>query len=129
MASQQTVLITGCSGGIGLASALAFARAGYSVTATVREHSRGALLQALAAAQELDIAVEVLDVTAPVNFVPFVERLLSRLGRLDVLVNNAGVLPVGAFEDIPEADFRATPAAQRLHHHGEFPLGYRSKGG
>lgn len=111
MASQQTVLITGCSGGIGLESALAFARAGYSVTATVREHSRGARLQALAAAQELDIAVEVLDVTAPVNFVPFVERLLSRLGRLDVLVNNAGVLPVGAFEDIPEAEFRATMEA------------------
>ena len=108
MASQQTVLITGCSGGIGLESALAFARAGYAVTATVRELSRSAPLRERAAAEGLDIAVHALDMTASDTFPPFVEALLSRLGRLDVLVNNAGVLPVGAFEDIPAGEFRAT---------------------
>lgn len=105
MDTHRHALITGCSGGIGLEAALAFARAGYHVTATVREPARAVRLRERAAG--LPIAIEALDVTQSDTFAPFVDRLVARTGRIDVLVNNAGVLPVGAFEDLPEAEFRA----------------------
>ncbi|MFM7274067.1 MAG: SDR family NAD(P)-dependent oxidoreductase, partial [Gammaproteobacteria bacterium] len=105
------VVITGCSSGIGLEAALAFARAGYTVTATVRDPARATRLRERAAAEGLAVAIETLDVTQSATFAPFVERLLAREGRIDVLVNNAGVLPVGAFEDIPEDEFRAVMEA------------------
>jgi NAD(P)-dependent dehydrogenase (short-subunit alcohol dehydrogenase family) len=105
---MKTVLITGCSTGFGLEAALAFARARYRVCATMRDTSRADPLREAAAAEGLELAIGQLDVTQPATFAPFVEQLLAREGRLDVLVNNAGVLPVGAFEDIGEAELRAT---------------------
>lgn len=104
---MPTVLITGCSSGLGLEAALAFARAGYRVCATMRDPNRADSLRAAASAEGLQIGIEALDVSCPASFTPFIDRLLAREGRLDVLVNNAGVLPVGAFEDIGEAELRA----------------------
>ena len=104
---MQVVLITGCSGGIGLQAALAFARAGYRVIATVRDSSRATALREALAAESLEARIETLDVARPDTFAPFVDQLLAREGRLDVLVNNAAVLPVGAAEDLDEAAWRA----------------------
>lgn len=104
---MQTVLITGCSGGIGLQAAPAFARAGYRVIATVRDPSRATNLRDALSAEALDARIDVLDVARPDTFAPFVDELLAREGRIDVLVNNAAVLPVGAAEDLDEAAWRA----------------------
>ncbi len=104
---MQTVLITGCSGGIGLQAALAFARAGYRVVATVRDLSRATALREALSADALDARIDTLDVSRPETFAPFVERVLAREGPIDVLVNNAAMLPVGAAEDLDEAAWRA----------------------
>lgn len=101
---MRTVLITGCSSGIGLQSALAFARAGDRVHATMRDTTRGGELRAAAAG--LDIVIEQLDITQSASFAPYIESVVQRSGRIDVLINNAGVLPVGAFEDIGESALR-----------------------
>ena len=106
--SGPVVLITGCSSGIGKESALAFARAGYRVVATVRSLHRSAGLREAARAERIELRIEELDVTRPAGFGAFVDELLAREGRLDVLVNNAGVLPVGAFEDLGESGLRET---------------------
>lgn len=103
---MRVVLITGCSSGIGLETALAFAGAGDRVIATVRDPARAGALSATAAARGVEIEIAALDVTRSESFDGFVAGLIERHGRIDVLVNNAGVLPVGAFEDIAEAELR-----------------------
>ncbi len=102
---MRTVVITGCSSGFGLAAAKAFTRAGDVVYATVRDRSRADKLTA--AAKEFDkIRIAELDVCKPATFPAFVDSVIASTGQIDVLVNNAGMLPVGAFEDIDEALLR-----------------------
>lgn len=100
------VVITGCSSGIGLEAALAFADAGDTVIATLRNPARSGPLAVAAAARGVSIEITALDVTRPETFAPFIDDTVARHGRIDVLVNNAGILPVGAFEDFDEAALR-----------------------
>ncbi len=102
---MRTIVISGCSSGIGLAAALSFARAGDVVHATVRDRGRaGKLLEA--AADHSNIRVHELDVCRSEKFPAFVNDVIRASGGIDVLVNNAGILPVGAFEDIDETLLR-----------------------
>jgi NAD(P)-dependent dehydrogenase (short-subunit alcohol dehydrogenase family) len=100
------VLITGTSTGIGFATAVTLARAGHDVYATMRDPGRAPQLQALAKQEELPISVLPLDVDNDASVHGAVEHLLAARGRLDVLVNNAGIAPMGAIEDLPFAEFR-----------------------
>src|SRR5262245_28130604 len=100
------VLITGCSSGLGHASALAFARNGDRVYATMRDPAKASALRAAAEAESLDIRIVALDVTRAETFDPAIGAIVAESGRLDVLVNNAGVLRAGAFEDLEERAIR-----------------------
>jgi NAD(P)-dependent dehydrogenase (short-subunit alcohol dehydrogenase family) len=100
------VLITGCSSGLGHAAALAFARAGDRVYASMRDTTRGASLQKVARDERLDIRLRRLDVTRSETFPAAIAEIVADAGRLDVLVNNAGVLRSGAFEDLDERAVR-----------------------
>jgi len=100
------VLITGTSTGIGFAAAVILARAGHEVWATMRTPTRAPQLQALAKQEALPITVLPLDVDDDVSVRGAVEHLLAARGRLDVLVNNAGIAPMGAIEELPLAEFR-----------------------
>ncbi len=100
------VVITGCSSGIGFESALAFARRGDRVHACVRSLDKGEALRQLALQQQLDIRLETLDVTDSDSFPSFVESIVAQSGRIDVLINNAGILHPGAWEDLSEAKAR-----------------------
>ena len=104
--SPRTVLVTGCSSGLGLHTAIAFAKAGDRVFATVRDAAGASGLNAAARSAGVSLDIAALDVTRPESFGPFVRSVVARTGRLDVLVNNAGMLTVGAFEDHGEADLR-----------------------
>ncbi len=103
---MAVVLITGAGSGIGLEAALAFARNGDRVIASMRNLEKGDTLLRRAAEAGLEIEVACLDVTNSESFAGFAESLINRHGRLDVLVNNAGILPVGSLEDVSEATFR-----------------------
>lgn len=103
---MRNVVITGCSSGIGLEAALAFAREGDRVYATMRDLSKADRLRKLAAAEGLVIEISQLDVTKSASFPAALDAIIGRAGHIDILVNNAGVLPVGAFEDIDEAELR-----------------------
>ena len=103
---MSVVLITGCSSGFGLEAALAFARNGDTVVATMRDPARGGPLAEAARGEGLEIEPARLDVTEPDTFGRAVARVIEAHGRLDVLVNNAGINRIGAFEDTPEATLR-----------------------
>jgi len=96
----SVVLITGCSSGIGLETALAFAAGGASVAATMRDPSTSTELCRRAAAEGLEIEVVALDVTDDDSVVGAVDEIDRRLGPIDVLVNNAGVAYIGSVETI-----------------------------
>ncbi|MFE6866398.1 SDR family NAD(P)-dependent oxidoreductase [Kitasatospora sp. NPDC057692] len=100
MAVDRTVLITGTSSGIGLAAAVAAARAGFRVVATMRDPRRsGALLKAAEAAGVADrVEVARLDVTDAASVAECLASVLDRHGRLDAVVNNAGAGRVGTVE-------------------------------
>jgi NAD(P)-dependent dehydrogenase (short-subunit alcohol dehydrogenase family) len=103
---MSVVLITGCSSGLGLASALAFARAGDTVYASMRDRRKGEPLRAIARGENLALNVVALDVHRPGTFAEVITKIVRESGSLDVLVNNAGVLRAGAFEDLDEAALR-----------------------
>jgi NADP-dependent 3-hydroxy acid dehydrogenase YdfG len=102
MANQisRTALVTGCSSGIGRASALHLHRAGLAVFATARRP------EALTELAEAGIGVLPLDVTDDASMVAAVEAVAAGRGRVDVLVNSAGFELAGAVEKLPPADVR-----------------------
>ncbi len=95
---MAVVVITGCSSGFGLATALAFARRGDRVYATMRDPAKGGDLLAGAGAEQLEVTTMDLDVTDGASVGAAVRRILDAEGRIDVLVNNAGVAHMGAVE-------------------------------
>jgi NAD(P)-dependent dehydrogenase (short-subunit alcohol dehydrogenase family) len=107
MLEDKVTLITGASQGLGRALALAFAREGARVVLNARSED---FIRPVAAEVE-EAGAEVLAVAADVSKGADVERLVGeavgRFGRIDVLVNNAGLLgPRVAIEEYPEDEWR-----------------------
>jgi NAD(P)-dependent dehydrogenase (short-subunit alcohol dehydrogenase family) len=103
---MSSVLITGCSKGIGLETALAFARAGHQVYATMRNPSQSPALAETAAREKLPITISTMDVDSDES-VSNAIAAIQKNGPIDVLINNAGVEGVGPVEEFPSAKFRA----------------------
>lgn len=101
------VLVTGCSTGIGFATALAFGRAGHEVLAAMRNPARAPELASVAGRESLPITVCTIDVDNDASVSTAVSRIENELGPIDVLVNNAGIERMGSVEELPLADFRA----------------------
>jgi NAD(P)-dependent dehydrogenase (short-subunit alcohol dehydrogenase family) len=103
---MATVLITGCSSGFGLLTAVAFGRRGHRVVATMRDPSRGGELERAIREESLPVVILPLDVCDPAQVTATVARAESEHGPLDVLVNNAGVELRSSIEDADETDVR-----------------------
>ena len=97
----DTVLVTGCSTGIGRATAERFDDAGWEVYATARDPDE------LADLDERGCRTAALDVTDEGAAGDVVDRVVDERGRLDCLVNNAGYGQFGPVEDVPLEKVRA----------------------
>ena len=109
-ASDKTVLITGTSTGIGLATAIGAAQAGWLTIATMRNLAKAeALREAAAKAGVADrIQIKRLDVVDAESVAACIDEVIAEHGRLDALVNNAGAGHVGTIEQGTVADVRTT---------------------
>lgn len=100
--SKPVVLITGSSSGIGKATALYFAERGWQVVATMRTPAK--------APKELQvhgsIALISLDVTDNTSIDTAIRDTITRFGKIDAVVNNAGYGAVGAFEAASDEQIR-----------------------
>lgn len=104
---MSTVLITGTSKGIGFETALAFARAGHTVLATMRNPTQSPALAEIAKRENLPIVISALDVDSDASVSEGIAELVRAHGDIDVLVNNAGVETTGSVEECPLSLFRS----------------------
>jgi NAD(P)-dependent dehydrogenase (short-subunit alcohol dehydrogenase family) len=98
---MPVALITGTSTGIGLATALHFARQGHDVWAGVRNPAAATDLRAAIDKERLPVRIVGLDVDDEGSVQRGVGEVLDKSGRIDVLVNNAGIGGGGPIEDVP----------------------------
>ncbi len=94
---MKTVLITGTSSGIGYETALAFARTGYHVIATMRDVEKNDLRK-IATQEKLNIDIKQLDVVNTQSVQNVIDNILQQTGQIDILINNAGSGFRGALE-------------------------------
>jgi len=103
--SAKIALVTGAGSGIGAASALALARAGYTVVLAGRRQAQLALVAEKCGPASLPVAA---DLTNPESVAALFAEIESRFGRLDLLFNNAGTnAPAIPLEDLSLDQWRA----------------------
>ena len=102
----QVALVTGCSTGLGVQMAKAFANQGAKIVALAR---RKEMIEAVAAEIAREYGVETMavpcDITDTDRVNASVDEILAKFGRIDILVNNAGTGAVAPAEDITDAQF------------------------
>ncbi|AOE42357.1 MULTISPECIES: SDR family oxidoreductase [Pantoea] len=92
--TQKVILITGASSGIGAGIARELAKTDAILLLGARRESRLAALAEELQFNGAEVAIKALDVTRREEMTQFVEYALERWGRVDVMVNNAGIMPL-----------------------------------
>ncbi len=105
--NQKVAVVTGTSSGIGLETSLALARSGFRTYATMRNLNKSENIKSVAMKENLPIHINQLDVTDDISIKNAVQAIFSEVGRIDVLVNNAGYALNGAFEDLTIDEIKA----------------------
>jgi len=107
----KVALVTGAGRNIGRAIALALANAGARVAVNVRaSRDEGRSVVDEIAAHGGDATLVVADITQRADVDAMIAAIARRLGRLDIVVNNAAIRHEAAFADLPYADWRAAQA-------------------
>src|SRR5579885_2606429 len=105
-AGKGVVLITGGTDGLGKAAAILLAERGYRVYAAGRSAEKRAALDQLAQSKNLPMQSMELDVTSDDSVRSAVEKILAGTGRIDVLINNAGLGYMAVVEEMKMEDMR-----------------------
>jgi NAD(P)-dependent dehydrogenase (short-subunit alcohol dehydrogenase family) len=111
----QVVLITGGSRGLGLAMAERYGRSGAKLILAARDveelnAARHTLLEREAVPSADDVLLIPADLTDAAQAVSLIDHAVSHFGRIDILINNAGVIEVGPVENQPIAAYRRAMA-------------------
>jgi len=107
MLTDQVAIVTGSSRGIGRATALKLAGQGAQVVACARDADRLAEVAHECTQRKLSgsVAPSVLDVTDRIAIDKLVEDTVEQRGRIDIVVNNAGIIRDGPLASMEDADF------------------------
>lgn len=97
--ASPVVLVTGASSGIGLASSVALARAGWQVVATMRDLRKSTALRDAANGSGVDIDLQRLDATDESSVDAIFAHLGTTYGRVDAVVNNAGAASAALWDN------------------------------
>lgn len=102
----SSILVTGASTGFGLETSLHLAERGFKVYASMRDLSRRAALDAEAARRNVEVRVIRLDITEPASIDEAVQTIVAESGGIYGVVNNAGLMLRGYFEDLSVAEIQ-----------------------
>src|SRR5215469_772446 len=91
MSAQRVALITGANKGIGFETARQLAQQGVKVLLGARNAARGEEAAAKLRAEGLDVEFIALDLDDPASYAAAAGQIEQRFGKLDILINNAGV--------------------------------------
>jgi NAD(P)-dependent dehydrogenase (short-subunit alcohol dehydrogenase family) len=105
--NQRVAIVTGSSSGIGLDTSITLAQNGFLTYATMRNLDKGSIIETAAEKEKIPIRVVELDVTDDRSVNDAIQRIISEIGKIDVLVNNAGYGLVGAFEDLSMEEIKS----------------------
>jgi NAD(P)-dependent dehydrogenase (short-subunit alcohol dehydrogenase family) len=105
--NQRVAIVTGSSSGIGLDTSITLAQNGFLTYATMRNLDKGSIIETAAEKEKIPIRVVELDVTDDRSVSDAIQRIISEIGKIDVLVNNAGYGLVGAFEDLSMEEIKS----------------------
>ncbi len=97
---MKTVLVTGSSSGIGLATATHFAQKKYRVVATARTPDKSESLQQLAQKYP-NVSLKSLDVCSQESVDSVIDETRHKIGEVQILINNAGISGSGSLEHAP----------------------------
>ena len=103
---ENVALVTGCSSGIGLETAVALAREGHFTFATMRNLKKAETLEKIVKDENLPISILELDVDNKESMDNAIEKIMEQKGRIDTLVNNAGWGMWGTGEDVSIDEFK-----------------------
>jgi len=103
---KKVALVTGSSTGIGYETSLLLARNGFHTCATMRNTEKSESLRKIAEKEKLPIKFLQLDVTDDDSVDRAIREIEKELGKIDVLINNAGYSLVGGFEDLAPDEIR-----------------------
>lgn len=96
----KVILISGTSSGFGALFAVRLAKLGHIVYASMRDLNKKSALEQLASKRGVSLHICAMDVTVPETIDLLVTTIIQKHGRLDVVINNAGVALGGFFEDL-----------------------------
>jgi dehydrogenase/reductase SDR family member 7B len=96
---EKVVIITGASSGIGLACAKIFSARKYNVTITGRDESKLREAENTVRKEGGEVLAVISDVSVEADCKKIIDETISRFGRIDVLINNAGMSMRGLFEN------------------------------
>ena len=100
MIKGKVVLITGASSGIGFSTALTLSKAGATIVAGARRLDRLENLKKAVEEQNGKILINKLDVTNKESCTQFTNSAINEYGRIDVLINNAGLMPLSFIKNL-----------------------------
>ncbi|KAK7182616.1 hypothetical protein DPSP01_012811 [Paraphaeosphaeria sporulosa] len=102
----RTIFVVGSSSGIGLEIVRLFFSKGWNVVAASRNPSASEDLQALRSQDSARLLLVALELSSPDTFSPALDAAVKAYGTIDVLLNNAGINIIGAFELLSQENLR-----------------------
>ena len=103
---ENVALVTGCSSGIGLETAMSLARGGHFTYATMRDVKKSEKLDKIVNDEDLPVKILELDVDDKESVDNAITQVMDEKGRIDTLVNNAGWGMWGTVENVSIKEFK-----------------------